>query len=322
VIVSGAMTLEYTSAKCVVLLVLAVLVLSCASQDVRMGMAGGNGAKLSYRVVGKGEVLVVIHDGPGGEKSLLYDGFDALSDKMKVIYYDQRGCGRSEPISAEQSCTIEDNVNDLEALRSYLHLDRFSIAAHGWGAVIAIEYSRKYPEYVDSIILITPVSPYSPGLHIEDLITRLPLDGQQRLRAVLDNPFATMLEKREQFVRAVFPMLFYDGGVRDRVDLEHLRYSPDVDARLSTELKSLNLFVQLGDVSRPTLIIAGRHDLLTPLAEQMAYVDGITTSMAVVFNESGHFPFLEESGAFVNQVGRFISRGDMPPLATAGPISE
>ena len=309
------MTLEVARKVCVLLLLIAPLALSCSSYDVRMGMAGGDGVKLSYRAVGQGDALVVIHDGPGGDKSILYDGFDELSSSMRIVYYDQRGCGRSEPLSSAQSCTIEDNVRDLEALRTYLHLHKFSIAAHGWGAVIAIEYARRYPEHVNYIILITPVSPYKPGLRIDELVDRLPADGKAHVLAVLDNPFASMLEKREELVRAVLPMLFYDQKARQQVNLAKLRYSPDIDARLSEELKSYDLRTRLHDIGTPTLIIAGRHDVLTPLGEQMAYADGIITSKAVVFNESGHFPFLEEKGSFLNHVGTFVSNGSTPALA-------
>ncbi|MGD9140962.1 MAG: alpha/beta hydrolase [bacterium] len=300
------------------LLIAAICALSCSTGDVRMGMAGGDGTGLAYRVVGQGEFLVVIHDGPGGEKSILYDGFDYLARTMKVVYYDQRGCGRSEPLAASQSCTIEDNVEDLEALRAYLHIDRFSIAAHGWGAVIAIEYARRHPERVEAIVLVTPVSPHEPGLHLDGLMNRLPEEGQRHVQAVLDNPSTTMFEKREEFVRAVMPLLFYDQGARDRVDLEKMRYSPDVDSRLSAELKSFNLYPRLNGIGIPTLVVAGRHDVLTPLTEQMAYVDGILTSRAVVFNDSAHFPFLEERKAFMRQVGTFFSHGAIPSLASAG----
>jgi proline iminopeptidase len=284
-----------------------------------MGMAGGDGARLSYRAVGQGDVLVVIHDGPGGEKSIMYDGFDGLASSMRVVYYDQRGCGRSEPLAATQSCTIEDNVRDLEALREYLHIDRFSIAAHGWGAVIATEYARVHPRRIRTIILITPVSPHAPGLHLDGLLGRLPEDGRMHVQAVLDNPFSSMLEKREQFVRAVLPLLFYDEGARERVDLESFRYSPDVDSRLSSELKTFDLYTRLHDVGAPTLVIAGRHDVLTPLTEQMAYVERIGASRAIVYNESGHFPFLEERKAFLNHVGMFVDGGTTPSLASAEP---
>jgi proline iminopeptidase len=312
------MTLESKRHYCVLLLILAIVALSCSTKDVRMGMAGGDGTRLSYRVVGQGDVLVVIHDGPGGEKSIMYDGFDDLAKTMKIVYYDQRGCGRSEPLGASQSCTIEDNVKDLEALRQYLHVDRFSIAAHGWGAVIAVEYAREHADRVEAMVLVTPVSPHEPGLHLDELMRRLPEDGQRHVQAVLDNPFTTMFEKRREFVRAVMPLLFYDERARDRVDLDGFRYSPDVDSRLSAELKSFNLYPRLESIGIPTLVVAGRHDVLTPLTEQMAYVDGIVTSRAVVFNDSAHFPFLEERKAFLSQVGRFVSHGAIPSLASAG----
>ena len=312
------MTLESKRHYCVLLLITVIIALSCSASDVRMGMANGEGTRLSYRVVGQGEVLVVIHDGPGGEKSILYDGFDDLGKTMKVIYYDQRGCGRSEPLAASQSCTIEDNVGDLEALRKYLSVDRFSIAAHGWGAVIAIEYARVHPERVEAIVLVTPVSPHEPGLHLDGLMSRLPEESQRHMQAVMDNPLTTMFEKRREFVRAVMPLLFYDQRVRDSVDLDRLRYSPDVDSRLSAELKSFDFYPRLNSVGTPTLVVAGRHDVLTPLTEQMAYVDGIHTSRAVVFNESAHFPFLEERPAFMKQVGNFVCHGALPSLASAG----
>ena len=284
-----------------------------------MGMAGGDGARLSYRAVGHGEVLVVIHDGPGGEKSIMYDGFDDLAANMRVVYYDQRGCGRSEPLAASQSCTIEDNVRDLEALREYLHINRFSIAAHGWGAVIATEYARIHPRRIKTIILITPVSPHTPGLHLDGLMSRLGVEGRLRLQAVLDNPLSSLLEKREQFVRTVLPLLLYNEGARDLAELKGLLYSPDVDSRLSSELKSFDLYARLDDVDAPTLVIAGRHDVLTPLTEQMAYVERIGTSRAIVYNESGHFPFLEERKAFVSHVGMFVNGGVTPSLASLEP---
>lgn len=134
------------------------VVLTCSPPDVRVGMGEGDGVKLSYRIIGTGKPLVVIHDGPGYEKSIMFGGFDALRPDMKIVYYDQRGCGRSEPLAANTSLRIWDNVRDLENLRRYFHFRKMSVAAHGWGAVIALEYARTYPKHVESIILVVPIS--------------------------------------------------------------------------------------------------------------------------------------------------------------------
>ncbi|MFH1312310.1 MAG: alpha/beta hydrolase [Candidatus Eisenbacteria bacterium] len=297
--------------------VLITFYVSCSHLDVRMGMGDGNGVGLSYRIVGKGNPLVVIHDGPGYEKSLMYAGFDNLASDLRVIYYDQRGCGRSEPLSPVTSSTIADNIEDLEALRRYFHLEKFSIAAHGWGAVIALEYTRKYQKYIDSIVLLTPISPFSPQPRDETILERLPAEVQQSVAEVLSQPTMSMLERKERIMKLVMPSLFYRSEASRSIDFRRLRYSADVNIRLSDELGSLNLFPVLGEITVPTLVVIGRHDITTPVRDQMAYADGIRSASAVVFNGSGHFPFVEEHAFFTNVVREFLLNGRIPALVHA-----
>jgi proline iminopeptidase len=294
-----------------------VFLVSCYNLDVRVGMGDGSGVRLSYRIVGKGNPLVVIHDGPGYEKSLMYRGFDGLATDLRVIYYDQRGCGKSQALSPAVSCTIADNVEDLEALRRYFHLERFSIAAHGWGAVIALEYARNYQEFVESIVLVAPISPFSPQPRDEVVLDKLPPDVEQSIAEVMSHPTLSMLERKEMIMRLVMPSLFYREEAAREVDLKHLRLSPDVNIRLSDELGSLNLFPVLARITVPTLVVVGRHDITTPVRDQMAYADGIRSASAVVFNDSGHFPFVEEREFFMNVVREFLLRGRVPALVRA-----
>jgi proline iminopeptidase len=247
----------------------------------------------------------------------MYSGFDKLSSDLRIIYYDQRGCGRSEPLSPVVSSTIADNVEDLEALRRYFHLERFSIAAHGWGAVIALEYARAHQEFVESIVLMTPISPFSPQPRDETMLDKLPTDVQQSVAEVMSQPTMSMLERKERIMRLVMPSLFHREEAARAVNLRRLRLSPDVNIRLSDELGSLDLFPVLGDITVPTLVVVGRHDITTPVRDQMAYADGIRSASAVVFNDSGHFPFVEERAFFMNVVREFLLRGRVPALVHA-----
>jgi proline iminopeptidase len=236
---------------------------------------------------------------------------------MQVVYYDQRGCGRSEALSPMTSSTIADNVEDLEALRRYLHLERFSIVAHGWGAVIALEYARKYQDHVDSIVLVTPMSPFSPEPHHEAIVDNMPNMDRQTMAELLSHPSMTMLERRERIMRLVMPSLFHREDAAKGIDLSRLRYAPDVNIRLGGELRELDLFPVLNEIRVPTLVVVGRHDICTPVRHQMAYADGIETSSAVVFNESGHFPFLEEPPFFMNVMKEFLLHRRIPALVHA-----
>jgi proline iminopeptidase len=291
--------------------------LTCAPLDVRLGVGDGEGVRLSYRIVGEGSPLVVIHDGPGYEKSLMYAGFDAFASEMRVVYYDQRGCGRSEPLTPTTSATIRDNVEDLEALRRYLHIDRFSVAAHGWGAVIALEYARKYGDRLESIVLVTPISPFMPEPLHETLMDKLPDETRMAVFDLLHHPTITMLERRQRIMRLTMPALFYRSDAARRVNPGNVRFAADVNLRLGDELGTLNMFPVLGEVTVPTLVVVGMHDISTTVRDQMAYADGIKGSSAVVFNESGHFPFLEEQDFFISVVRGFILEGRLPSLVQA-----
>jgi pimeloyl-ACP methyl ester carboxylesterase len=81
---------------------------------------------------------------------------------------------------------------------------------------------------------------------------------------------------------------------------------------------TLDLFPVLEEVTTPTLVIVGRHDPATPVRDQMAYADGISTSSAMVFNGSGHFPFLEEPELFTDVAREFLLHGSLPALVRAG----
>jgi proline iminopeptidase len=297
---------------------LACFLLECARLDVRLGTGDGEGVRLSYRTVGEGEPLVVIHDGPGYEKSLMYPAFDGLASDLRVIYYDQRGCGQSQPLSSVTACTIADNVEDLEALRRYMYLPRISIAAHGWGVVIALEYARKYADRVESLMLITPISPFLPKPRLESVMEHLSPQARNDFVMLHNDPTLGLLEKREKEMRLIVPALFYNRGALRFIDLDHTRFSPEVNIRLGEELKSLDLFRVLDEIHVPTLVVVGRHDPATPVMDQMAYADGIETATAVVFNGSGHFPLLEQRSLFLKVAKEFLLHKRLPALVHLG----
>jgi proline iminopeptidase len=302
------------------LLIPAVCGVTCAPLDVRLGTGSGDGVKLSYRIVGEDNPLIVIHDGPGYEKSLMYGGFDALASDMKVIYYDQRGCGRSQPLTPMISSTIADNVEDLEALRRYFHIKKFSIAAHGWGSAIALNYARKYHDRVESIVLITPMSPFAHEPKDRTVFDRLPGETRLKIDDLLNHPNMSILERQERIMRLTVPALFYRQEAAKKINTRDLRLAPDVTIRMGDELASLDLFSLLNEISAPTLVVIGRHDIITPVMDQMAYADGISTSTVVVFNGSGHFPFLEEGDFFLTVVREFLLHGRIPALVSAGGV--
>ena len=116
--------------------------------------ANVNGVKLFFDIEGKeyvpdGPVLrrrpvcFVLHGGPGGDHTHFLPACSALTDTMQLIYVDHRCCGRSGPAPIE-TCTMEQNADDVDALRQYLGLDKVFVFGHSYGGMVAQAYALRH----------------------------------------------------------------------------------------------------------------------------------------------------------------------------------
>src|SRR4026209_3032326 len=110
----------------------------------REGYAPVKNGELFYREVGHGRPIIVLHGGPDFDHTYLLPDLDRLSDSYRLIYYDQRGRGKSAPETPPEDVTIATEVEDLESLRKHLQLASVAILGHSWGGVLAMQYAIRY----------------------------------------------------------------------------------------------------------------------------------------------------------------------------------
>jgi proline iminopeptidase len=122
-------------------------------------MLAGDGVGLWYSDTGKGSPVIVIHGGPGMDHATLAADLLPLAQHHRVIYYDQRGGGRSTLPADPALLTIDHHVRDLEALRQHLGLEKVTLVAHSFGPAIAGLYAIGHPERVERMIFIGPIPP-------------------------------------------------------------------------------------------------------------------------------------------------------------------
>jgi proline iminopeptidase len=105
------------------------------------GYAKVPGGKIYWRRFGSGgkTPLLALHGGPGASHSYLLP-LQALADERPVILYDQLGCGRADAPQDESAYSIQRSVEEVDAVRAALGLDRVTLLGHSWGALLAIEY--------------------------------------------------------------------------------------------------------------------------------------------------------------------------------------
>ena len=119
-------------------------------------------ARLYSREVGHGTAIIILHGGPDFDHRYLLPELDRLSDSFRLIYYDQRGRGRSADRVQPEDVTLASDIADMEKVRQYFHLDSVVLLGHSWGTVLALEYALRYPERVSHLILMNP-APASTG---------------------------------------------------------------------------------------------------------------------------------------------------------------
>ena len=106
---------------------------------------------------GRGDTVVVLHGGWGGEISGLIDAVRPLADRFHFVLYDQRGSLRSS--APESTITVERLVRDLDGLRRQLRQERLALLAHSMGSALGYAYLAKHPDRVRGLVLFAPVRP-------------------------------------------------------------------------------------------------------------------------------------------------------------------
>lgn len=118
-------------------------------------LKGADGVRLYYRVVGDtGQPLIVLHGTPAHMQAM-EPYFAPLARSRTLIFYDQRGGGRSQVVTDPDRLTWRDHVRDLEAVRRHFGLERVSLLGKSWGSGLAALYASEHPDRVDRLVLLT-----------------------------------------------------------------------------------------------------------------------------------------------------------------------
>jgi len=114
----------------------------------------GDNHQMYYEQIGNpnGIPIVVIHGGPGGGISAKYSTFYDCT-KIRLIGFDQRGCGKSTPFGSLEHNTTWDLIEDIEKLRKHLGIDKWHVTGGSWGSTLTLLYSIHHPDRVLGMII-------------------------------------------------------------------------------------------------------------------------------------------------------------------------
>lgn len=277
-------------------------------------------AELYAREIGQGQAIVVLHGGPDFDHTYLLPDLDRLADSYRLIYYDQRGRGKSADRVQPEDVTLESEMGDLEAVRQFFQLGSTAVLGHSWGAVLALEYALRHPDRVSHLILMNP-APVS-----NDDFLRFRKERREKLGADLDrlnataatagykegDPDAVAAYYRIHFARALVrpqDLGKVISSLRASFTREGIVKARKVEDRLVSETwlsSGYDLHPKLSKLRIPTLVIYGDHDFIPYAAAHI--VRAIPNARLVKLKDCGHFSYLECPDAVRKEIDGLFRR--------------
>lgn len=281
------------------------------------------GYKVWYRIVGDREAigklpLLCLHGGPGFSHDQL-EPLEAIAGTgRRVIFYDQLGGGNSDHPHNPSMWTVELFVEEVGAVHHALGLDCVHVFGLSWGGMLGMEYALTQPQGLASLIVAD--SPASMPQWVSEA---------NRLRAELPPTVQQILLRHEAAGTTDSPeyqeamSVFYRRHVC-RTDpwpeclnrtFQKFRQSPEVyytmngpsEFFVTGTLKDWDITNRLGEIHVSTLVVGGRYDEATPVITETIH-RGIAASEWVIFENSSHFPHIEETERYLQVLNEFLSR--------------
>jgi proline iminopeptidase len=250
--------------------------------------------------------------------------FRRLADEFTLVFYDHRCNGRSTGAHVE-SMTFENLTADADALRERLGFERWAVLGHSFGGHVALEYALRYPDHLSHLVLLNTgadsrwfrenaaelVAERGYGTEKAELVWRwfhgdfAPKDMFRILMRLgpLYDPHMNLV--------AAARMMF-----RER----HSKLAPEALIFAGQTLhEGWTVVDRLGEITAPTLVIAGRDDFVYPPECQRELAEGIPNARLTFIDRAGHNPHDERTAEVMAAVRAFIPADTPVSVAAIGP---
>lgn len=278
-----------------------------------------NGVDLHYYVCGNGPPLFLVSPGWGVGSGYLQRGFNFLQEKFCLIFVDTRGSGLSGRPTAPTKMSSHDMADDLEALRDYLGLSTIQLLGHSNSGAIGLSYAERYQNRVEKLVLIdSQVLGFSASDDTQAFLNEKAEDlrYQAAVRAAVgrfsgkSQPLSSDADL-SAFVAEILPLYLANPEKNLTSAKEQLLLAPialyafeaqnAADGAAASDQMALSAQIRAN-----VLIMVGRHDWICPVPVSERLHAGIDKSHLVIFEESGHMPWIEEPEKFSTELLRFL----------------
>jgi len=314
-------------------LLMNVLVLAgaCCAQDlvnyeIEEGFIDAHGVLIYYAEIGRGAPLMILHGGPGASHDYFLPYLLPLARHNKLIFIDERGSGKSEKLEDPSGYTVENMVEDVEAVRQGLKLGKMSLLGHSYDGVLAQAYALKYQKNLSHLILCSTFYSTSEMNRVfQKELASMDPQARQKIAALEKDglygkgkPWQKGRYPADYMAAAwgdgYFPYLYqkrpdanYDPVANGVIswDLYREMWGSNGEFVIDGNLKSVEYGDRLQTITVPTLITAGDHDECDPV-QSKEMQQKIAGAKLVILPQSGHMTFVDQPVIYLKAVGDFL----------------
>jgi proline iminopeptidase len=282
-------------------------------------------ARLFYRVMGRGpDTIIAIHGGPGLDLESVAGDFAVLAAKHTVIFYDQRGGGKSTLPADTTSLAFARQVQDLDELRQHFRVARVTLVAHSYGPLLAASYALAHPDHVTRMVFFGPVPPRRGDFWQrfgKSLNARLDSTQQAKMRAASRRMTDASLSEAEarQACRDYWAI-----GMRPRLaepdktlpmvksdlcatDVAGIRYGNRIGNRvIMASYGDWDLRAKLRTLTVPTLVVHGEEESI-PMDLVEEWVTSLPNARLLKVPHAAHFTYAERPELVWPAVEKFLA---------------
>jgi len=279
-----------------------------------------NGEKIWYQVKGEGEPIVLIPGGPGNSHLYFIPWFDDLAKNYKVIYFDAFGRGKSSRAKKREEYSFQRDVDDLEGLRKALGIDKWNVLGHSYGGMVAQAYALQHPDAVIKLILVDTFYDAEMWQENDD-------NSNYEFRNQYPDEWEKLMQIREEGYLSSSPehiklynipsgiLYYYNPDNASKMRSDSLSWNTEVyyqivgddgDFIIGGDIGKLDFRRELKNLKMPVLVTAGRYDRISDPRFAVKYKDYIPGAKFVMFEKSGHNPYVEEQDKFFKVLNDFL----------------
>jgi len=233
----------------------------------------------------------------------------------KIIFYDQRGCGKTEFPKDTSSINMSTLVNDLEALRAHYKIDKMILLGHSFGALVALEYGKIHPEHLKDLILVAP-GPSNSDYFNQTFTKMQSKRSESDTKKLVELMMSKKFEDRdiETFVKAI--ELGDKVNLKNQEKIDSLYQNIHFDKNSANNLLLVNSLMSkyffsyditsgLDKITCPAAIIIGDDDNV-PFSSAQNIEEKLPNCTISVIKGTSQYPFFENNKEFNVLIHQFL----------------